>query len=41
VEERDLRGIHSSRSGGDNDINGGDDTNFSRGFNFIFFNNRF
>lgn len=41
MEERNLRGVHSGGSRGDNDIDGGDGSNFSGGRNFVGFGNSF
>jgi len=38
VEERDLRGIHTSGAGGNGDINGGDGTDLSGGGDLVRFN---
>lgn len=40
MEERNLRGVHSSGSSGDDNVDGRDDTNFSDGGDFVRFNDR-
>lgn len=38
MEERNLRGVHSSGSGGDSDVNGGDNSDFGDSGEFVRFN---
>lgn len=35
MEETNLRGVHTSRSGGDNDFNVGNTSGFSNGLSFV------
>jgi len=41
VEKRNLRGVHSGGSGGDDDIQVRDHTDFSGGLNFVGFDDGF